>query len=131
MQPPGPAQTSLRPRSSRIATLAPTLVRALPASSRPLSALLERLRGPRGTFSLHETAHAARPYLLAGLHRALRTPMLVIVPTADVAERTFADLTYYLSDAPGSVALVRPREESAGVIESPSERSARMTLFAD
>ncbi len=27
--------------------------------------------------------------------------------------------------------LVRPREESVGVIESPSERSARMTLFAD
>ena len=27
--------------------------------------------------------------------------------------------------------LVRPREESIGVIESPSERSARMTLFAD
>jgi transcription-repair coupling factor (superfamily II helicase) len=29
------------------------------------------------------------------------------------------------------VTLVRPREESVGVIESPSERSARMALFAD
>jgi transcription-repair coupling factor (superfamily II helicase) len=60
--------------------------------------------------------------------------MLVVVPTADVAERTFADLTYYLGTAErpeGDVTLVRAREESVGVIESPSERSARMTLFAD
>ena len=57
---------------------------------------------------------------------------MVVVPTADIAERTFADLTYYLDEAPGAgVMLVRPREESVGVIESPSERSARMTLFAD
>ncbi len=66
------------------------------------------------------------------MYRALRLPMFVIVPTADVAERTFADLTYYLAEE-GSrgVTLVRPREESIGVIESPSERSARMTLLAD
>ena len=60
--------------------------------------------------------------------------MLVVVPTADIAERTFADLMYYVGDDSGegrTVALVRPREESVGVIESPSERSARMTLFAD
>jgi transcription-repair coupling factor (superfamily II helicase) len=69
--------------------------------------------------------------LLAGIHRSLRSQMLVVVPTADIAERTFADLTYYLGDAAGEVTLVRPREESVGVIESPSERSARMTLFAD
>ncbi len=56
--------------------------------------------------------------------------MLVVVPTPDVAERTFADLTYYLGDARG-VALVRPREDNVGAIESPSERSARMTLLAD
>jgi transcription-repair coupling factor (superfamily II helicase) len=96
--------------------------------------LLERLRTHRGAFSLHETTQAARPYLLAGMFRALRVPLFVVVPTADIAERTFADLTYYLGtgDTPGAdVTLVRPREESVGVIESPSERSARMTLFAD
>ena len=65
-------------------------------------------------------------------------PLFVVVPTADIAERTFADLTYYLGGGTGAaeggsldVTLVRPREESVGVIESPSERSARMTLFAD
>jgi transcription-repair coupling factor (superfamily II helicase) len=86
---------------------------------------------------LHETTSAARPYLLAGIFRALRVPLFVVVPTPDIAERTFADLTYYLGDgksgevAASEVTLVRPREESVGVIESPSERSARMTLFAD
>ncbi len=81
---------------------------------------------------MHETTPAARPYVLAGIFRALRLPTFVVVPTADVAERTFADLTYYLGeDAATDVTLVRPREESVGVIESPSERSARMTLFAD
>jgi transcription-repair coupling factor (superfamily II helicase) len=96
--------------------------------------LLDRLKAHKNAFALHETTSAARPYLLAGIYRALRAPMLVIVPTADVAERTFADLMYYVGDTPsgeGTVALVRPREESVGVIESPSERSARMTLFAD
>ena len=57
--------------------------------------------------------------------------MLIVVPTPDVAERTFADLSYYLGESAGDVTLVRPREDSVGVIESPSERSARMTLFAD
>ena len=86
---------------------------------------------------MHETTSAARPYLLAGIFRALRVPLFVVVPTPDIAERTFADLTYYLGDgkqvegAASEVTLVRPREESVGVIESPSERSARMTLFAD
>ncbi|MDQ2858079.1 MAG: transcription-repair coupling factor [Candidatus Eremiobacteraeota bacterium] len=90
------------------------------------------MRVHRAAFALHETTSAARPYLIAGMYRALRLPMFVIVPTADVAERTFADLTYYLAEE-GSrgVTLVRPREESIGVIESPSERSARMTLLAD
>ncbi len=60
-------------------------------------------------------------------------PTAVIVATADIAERTFADLSYYLADASGAppVTLVRAREESVGIIESPSERSARMTLFED
>jgi transcription-repair coupling factor (superfamily II helicase) len=94
--------------------------------------LLERLRAHRAAFSLHETTQPARPYLYAGMFAALRAPMLIVVPTADAAERIFADLSYYLaSDSARDVALVRAREEGVGVIESPSERSARMTLFAD
>jgi transcription-repair coupling factor (superfamily II helicase) len=96
--------------------------------------LIERLREHKSAFSLHETTQSARPYLYAGLYRALRAPLFVVVPTPDVAERTFADLTYYVAGPDGAdaeVTLVRPREESVGVIESPSERSARMTLFAD
>ncbi len=102
------------------------------------------MRTHQGAFALHETTQAARPYLIAGIFRALRVPLFVVVPTADIAERTFADLTYYLGGAPGAAAnsdrtagaslditLVRPREESVGVIESPSERSARMSLLAD
>jgi transcription-repair coupling factor (superfamily II helicase) len=106
-------------------------VRALPSSSRSLAGLVERLRSHAAAFTLHETTQSARPYLYAGLYRALRVPLLVIVPTPDVAERTFADLTYYIGGDGGEVTLVRPREESVGVIESPSERSARMTLLAD
>ncbi len=115
--------------------LAPSFVRALSASSRPLAELIDRLRTPadRGlAFALHETTAAARPYLLAGIHRATGGTLLVVVPTADVAERTFADLTYYLSDgAASAAALVRPRDETVGALESPSDRSARMTLLAD
>jgi transcription-repair coupling factor (superfamily II helicase) len=116
-------------------TLAPSFVRALSSSSRALAELVARLRTPseRGlAFALHETTAAARPYLLAGIHGSLGGTMLVVVPTADVAERTFADLTYYLGESePRSVALVRPRDEAVGALESPSERSARMTLLAD
>jgi transcription-repair coupling factor (superfamily II helicase) len=116
--------------------LAPSLVRALPASSRPLAELIERLRTPldgRGhAFALHETTASARPYLLAALHGALGGQILVITPTTDVAERTFTDLTYYFGEKePERVALLRPRDETLGAIESPSERSARMTLLAD
>ena len=130
------SRTRYTPRSVPDAVLAPSLVRALPASSRPLAELIERLRTPlsdRGlAFALHETTAAARPYLLAALHGALRGPVFVIVPTTDVAERTFTDLAYYLGEAePATVALLRPREESVGAIASPSERSARMTLLAD
>jgi hypothetical protein len=55
-----------------------------------------------------------------------------VVPTADVAERVFADLLYYLEeDEPRTVRLLRSREETVGAIESPSERSARMALLAE
>ena len=119
-----------------MAALAPSLVRALPASSRPLAELIERLRTPlegRGlAFALHETTAAARPYLLAALHGVLKGQIFVVVPTTDVAERTFTDLTYFFAERePRTVALMRPREETLGAIESPSERSARMTLLAD
>ncbi|MBV8354646.1 MAG: DEAD/DEAH box helicase, partial [Candidatus Eremiobacteraeota bacterium] len=122
---------------SAMTSLAPSPVRPLPASNPRLAPLIERLALPgAGAFALRETTAAARPFLLATIWRALAAPrsgqMLVVVPTADVAERTFADLQYYLGeDAEGSVALMRPREETVGALESPSERSARMTLLAD
>jgi transcription-repair coupling factor (superfamily II helicase) len=100
-----------------------------------LAELVDRLRTPsdRGlAFALHETTAAARPYLLAGIHQAIGGVMIVVVPTADVAERTFADLTYYLGEAePRTVALARARDEAVGALDSPSERSARMTLLSD
>ncbi|HEY4442062.1 MAG TPA: hypothetical protein VGN14_16510, partial [Candidatus Elarobacter sp.] len=119
------------------AVLAPRLVRALPASSRPLAELIERLRTPLPdghglAFALHETTSAARPYLLSGLHAALGGQIFVVVPTSDVAERTFTDLCYFFGESePRTVALLRPRDETLGAIESPSERSARMSLLAD
>jgi transcription-repair coupling factor (superfamily II helicase) len=116
-------------------SLAPLLESDLGQSTagRSLAGLLERLRTTRaGAFSLHETGAAARPYLLASLYKALGAQMLVVVPTGDVAERTFADLLYYLGEGENApVALMRPRDESIGALESPSERSARMTLLAD
>jgi transcription-repair coupling factor (superfamily II helicase) len=125
----------LRAVPDSASVLAPSFVRALSSSSRPLAELIERLRTPsdRGlAFGLHETTAAARPYLLAGIYGATGAPLLVVVPTADIAERTFADLTYYLGDAAArSVALLRGRDETVGALESPSERSARMTLLAD
>jgi transcription-repair coupling factor (superfamily II helicase) len=119
-----------------VAALAPSLVRALPASSRPLAELIERLRTPATdhglAFALHETTGAARPYLLAALHRALGGQIFVVTATSDVAERTFTDLTYYFGESEArTVALLRPRDETLGALESPSERSARMTLLAD
>ncbi len=101
-----------------------------------MAELIERLRTPllaRGhAFSLHETTAGARPYVLAGLHRALGGQIVVLVATTDVAERTFTDLIYFLGETEAqSVALLRPRDESVGALESPSERSARMTLLAD
>ena len=117
-------------------TLASTIVRALPSSSKTLAQLVERLRTTELTFSLEETSSAARPYLLASISAALRKPLFVIVPTGDVAERTFADLLYYRNrpendESETDIALLRPRGETIGAIESPSERSARMSLLSD
>jgi transcription-repair coupling factor (superfamily II helicase) len=105
----------------------------------PVDAVIERLTrlralsGPKpGAYALHETAAAARPALLAAIHRRLGGTLLAVVPTVDVAERAFADLSYYLGqNEPDTIALVRSRDEAVGAIESPSERSARMTLLAD
>jgi transcription-repair coupling factor (superfamily II helicase) len=114
------------------------LLAELTESSRAFASTIERLRALRritgkkpGGYALHETIAAARPALLAALHGELGGSMLVVLPTPDAAERTFADLLYYLGDRSERVALVRSRDEALGAIESPSERSARMTLLAD
>ena len=108
------------------------LLRTIATSPRALAPIVDKLRTGAGVYAAHETIAAARPALLASLYRALERPMLVIVPTPDVAERAFADLLYYLAeDEPEHVALLRSRDEALGAIESPSERSARMTLLAD
>jgi transcription-repair coupling factor (superfamily II helicase) len=108
------------------------LLRTLASSSRALAPIVDELRTGAGVYAAHETIAAARPALLASLYRTLERPMLVVVPTPDVAERAFADLLYYLGeDEPEHVALLRSRDEALGAIESPSERSARMTLLAD
>jgi transcription-repair coupling factor (superfamily II helicase) len=114
------------------------LLAELTESSRAFAGTIERLRSLRripgkkpGGYALHETIAAARPALLAALHRELGGCLLVVLPTPDAAERTFADLLYYLEERGEQVALVRSRDEALGAIESPSERSARMTLLAD
>jgi transcription-repair coupling factor (superfamily II helicase) len=112
--------------------LAGPLVRALPASSRPLAEVIERLRRGTGAYALHETIGASRPALIAALYRAIGGHIFVVLPTADAAERMFADLLYYLEEEePQTVRLLRSREETVGAIESPSERSARMTLLSE
>jgi transcription-repair coupling factor (superfamily II helicase) len=113
-------------------TLAGSMVRALPASSHTLATLIDGLQRNAGAYALHETIPAARPLLLASMYRALGGQVFVVLPTPDAAERMFADLLYYLEEEePRTVRLLRSREETVGAIESPSERSARMTLFAD
>jgi transcription-repair coupling factor (superfamily II helicase) len=85
-----------------------------------------------GAYALHETIAAARPALIAALRDATQAPLLVAVPTPDVAERAFADLLFYLGeDRAAELALFRSRDEAIGAIESPSERSARMALLAE
>ncbi len=107
------------------------------AQSRPLRGAIERVRALRqlpgrkpGACALHETIAAARPAVVGVLARSLGGTLLVIVPTPDAAERAFADLQYYLGEG-DLVALLRSRDEAAGALESPSERSARATLLAD
>ncbi len=121
------AQTTLPALPSQDA-----LLRTLASSPRALAPLIDELRTGAGVYAAHETIAAARPALLASLYRTLERPLLVVFPTPDVAERAFADLLYYLGeDEPEQVALLRSRDEALGAIESPSERSARMTLLAD
>jgi transcription-repair coupling factor (superfamily II helicase) len=116
------------------------LVRSLPVWSAALGTTVERLRSRTnlaasirpGAYALCETVAAARPALLAAIQRGLGTSLIVVVPTPEVAERAFADLLYYLGEEePETVALLRSRDEAVGAMESPSERSARMTLLAD
>ncbi|HEY9086201.1 MAG TPA: DEAD/DEAH box helicase, partial [Candidatus Tyrphobacter sp.] len=110
----------------------PRALARLLIEGRGLSAVLDRLASGR-TAALHETIAAARPALLAALAQARGGQYLVILPTPDAAERAYADVLFYLGapddGAPSGVALLRSREESFGAIESPSERSARTTLF--
>ena len=110
------------------------LFERLEAPGGSFATLLDRVRaaGPGAAYALHETVAAARPALVAAMHRALGGQILVVVPTPDVAERIFGDLLYYLGEPePRTVALLRPRDEAIGALESPSERSARMTLLSE
>ncbi len=114
------------------ATIAEAVLRELPASNRALGHAIERLRREHPSVALHETVAAARPALIAALFRALGRTLFVATPTADAAERILTDILYFIGEnEPRSVALLRPRDEAIGAIESPSERSARMALFAD
>ena len=117
------------------------LVAHLATSSRSISVLLDapaRLAPPCPATSRALTRSTKRrpprgPALLAAVHRSLGGTLLVLVPTADAAERTFADLLY-LSRRRTSRRRLRccvRATKRVGAIESPSERSARMTLLAD
>jgi transcription-repair coupling factor (superfamily II helicase) len=102
------------------------------ADTKALRGIAEHFTRSHAACSLQETIPAARPALIAALHRARGKQFLVVVPTPDAAERAFADLLYYLGEPePRTVALLRSREESAGALESPTERSARISLLAD
>jgi transcription-repair coupling factor (superfamily II helicase) len=107
--------------------VAPLLESALRDPVERLANRLEELAS--GSIVLAETTSGGRPYLAARTLERLGGPALIVVPTPDVAEQTFADLTFYLAGR--ELALVRPRGESAGALDSPSDRSARMTLLAD
>ncbi len=112
-------------------TLAGRLVHAL-QDAKPVAGVIERLHQGRGLYALHETIPAARPALLAALYRALGGQLFVAMPTADGAERAFTDLLYFLEeDEARSVSLLRSRDEAVGVLESPSEHSARMAMLAE
>ncbi len=112
--------------------LAGPLTELLAGSDRALRAPVEALKRGAGAYAIHETIAAARPALVAALYRALGGQIAVALATTDGAERMFADLLYYLEESePRSVRLLRARDETIGALESPSERSARMTLLAD
>ncbi|MBV8688571.1 MAG: DEAD/DEAH box helicase, partial [Candidatus Eremiobacteraeota bacterium] len=94
--------------------------------------LLALLAGEAQATAVAETSAAARPYLLASIAGTTGRQMLIVTATPDTAERFFADLLYYLSDeVETEVGLLRARDETVGALESPSERSARMTLLSD
>ncbi|HET9097523.1 MAG TPA: transcription-repair coupling factor [Candidatus Baltobacteraceae bacterium] len=113
-------------------SLAGPLLHAIPQSSRAFTAAIDTLRRGAGAYALHETIPPVRAALLACAYRELGGQFFVAVPTADAAERLFADLLYYLEeDEPRTVRLLRSRDETVGAIESPSERSARMALLAE
>jgi transcription-repair coupling factor (superfamily II helicase) len=104
---------------------------ALLSEAKGFAGALGRLEGGRAA-ALHETVAAARPAILGALAQARGGQFFCIVPTEDVAEKTYADLLYYLGEresVPQRVALLRSRGESFGAIESASERSARVGLF--
>jgi transcription-repair coupling factor (superfamily II helicase) len=102
------------------------------ARTKALSGLLQHFARSRTACSLQETIPAARPALLAAVQDARKGQTLVVMPTPDAAERAFADLLYYLGETEAdTIALLGSREESIGTIGSPTERSARITLFAD
>jgi transcription-repair coupling factor (superfamily II helicase) len=130
-------ETIERPDARR--SLHRAFVRHLAGESSVLRTLGDRLRAlaelpsPKpGAYALVETTAAARPALLAALADTTGACVLALVPTPDVAERAFADLLYYLGeDRADELALLRSRDEAIGAIESPSERSARMSLLAD
>jgi transcription-repair coupling factor (superfamily II helicase) len=114
------------------ASIPGALAQALRANARGLGGALEHLRRPGSAATLHETIAAARPAVIAAIHGQRGGQILVVLPTPDAAERAFADLLYYAGDPQSdTIALVRSRDESVGAIESPSERSARMTLLGD
>ena len=97
-------------------TLADALIRRL-ASVPALATANDRLRAlqslpsPKpGAYALRETIPAARPAIIAALHRSLGGVLLVVCATPDSAERTFADLLYYLGEEePRTPALLRSR----------------------
>ncbi|MBV9332634.1 MAG: transcription-repair coupling factor [Candidatus Eremiobacteraeota bacterium] len=127
------AQTFAPPAVARV----PDLLLDAIESNHAWQGVLERMRALRrlerkpGGYALHETIAAARAPLYASLQRSLGGTLFVAVATPDAAERAFADLLYYLSDHSDRIALLRSREEAIGAIESPSERSARITLLSD
>ena len=112
------------PSTRNTGRLADDLLASLTESSRAWQSTVERLRPLRklagrkpGAYALHETIAAARPALLSALQRALGGTLLVVVATPDAAERSFADILYYLGERSDRVALLRSRDEAIGAID--------------